>query len=71
MKPWALPYPAPTPFASAEAWAAEFDAFLDEHGPSLGVLVVEPQWGSSCAAARWPPELLKVRVAARVSACLA
>ena len=55
MKPWALPYPAPTPFASAEAWAAEFDAFLEEHGPSLGVLVVEPQWGSSCAGAVWPP----------------
>ena len=49
---------APTPLASAEAWAAEFDAFLEEHGPSLGVLVVEPQWGSSCAGAVWPPELL-------------
>ena len=61
-------YPVPTPFtrfrdeddASFHARKlAEFDAYLDAHGHELGVLLVEPQWGSSVAAMPWPPALLR------------
>jgi len=39
--------------------SSEQDAFLDEHAHEIGVLLVEPQWGSSVAAQPWPKELLK------------
>jgi adenosylmethionine-8-amino-7-oxononanoate aminotransferase len=38
---------------------AEFDVFLDEHAHELGVMLVEPQWGSSVAAMPWDPSLLR------------
>ena len=38
--------------------------YLDAHGNELGVLLVEPQWGSSVAAMPWPPKLLKAYIAA-------
>ena len=64
-KPPQLVYPAPTPWrplASAADVAqlrAEWDAFFREHGPRLGAVVIEPQWGSSCAGAMWPERLLR------------
>ena len=41
---------------------AEFEAFLDECAPQIGVLLVEPQWGSSQAAFPWPKTLLKAYI---------
>ena len=37
----------------------EFDEFLYKHADDIGVMLVEPQWGSSVAAMPWPKELLK------------
>ncbi|KAL1521274.1 hypothetical protein AB1Y20_020943 [Prymnesium parvum] len=63
-KPPQIVYPAPTPFsctsdADVAALRAAWKGFFAQHGKGLGVVVVEPQWGSSCAAATWPKELLK------------
>eukprot|EP00966_Prymnesium_polylepis_P156339 3612023-Prymnesium_polylepis.1 len=58
-KPSQIVYPAPTPFVDdAAALREQWAAFFAEHGARLGVVVVEPQWGSSCAAATWPKPLL-------------
>ena len=58
-KPSQIVYNAPTPFAEdmAEVRAGWKDFFI-KHGATLGVVVVEPQWGSSCAAAIWPKQML-------------
>eukprot|EP01051_Picozoa_sp_SAG22_P014321 SAG22_NODE_1719_length_3739_cov_4.655769_3_plen_563_part_00 len=65
-------FPVPAVFARfAEEPDAEFHArllgeyerFLAEHGASVGVLLVEPQWGSSAAAQPWPPALLRAYIA--------
>jgi len=37
----------------------EIDYFLAAHGHEIGVLLVEPQWGSSLAAQTWPPHVLR------------
>eukprot|EP00946_MAST-07B_sp_MAST-7B-sp1_P001771 g1771.t1 len=38
----------------------EFNEFLDsDDGQSVGVLLIEPQWGSSNVAQPWDPELLR------------
>ncbi|MAA58888.1 MAG: hypothetical protein CMK79_01950 [Pseudomonadales bacterium] len=42
----------------------EFEAYLDEKAHEIGVLLVEPQWGSSAAAMPWPPELLRAYIGA-------
>jgi len=39
-----------------------FDDFLGQHEDSIGVIIFEPQWGSSNAARPWPPELLQEAV---------
>ena len=66
-------YPVPTPFfrARGEGEAAfharkltEFEAYLEHHEHEIGVLLIEPQWGSSAAAMPWPPALLRAYVAA-------
>ena len=36
-----------------------FSDFLDEHANDLGVILFEPQWGSSQAGLPWPKSLLK------------
>lgn len=64
VQPPQIVYPAPTPFsctsdADVAALRAAWKGFFAQHGKGLGVVVVEPQWGSSCAAATWPKELLK------------
>ena len=38
---------------------SEFKVFLDEHAEDVGVMLVEPQWGSAQAAFPWPKNLLK------------
>lgn len=59
-KPPQLTYPAPTPFSDADPakFRAAWKDFFAAHGKTIGVVVFEPQWGSSCAAATWPKELL-------------
>ena len=47
---------------------AEFDAFLDAHAAEIGVLLVEPQWGSSVAGQPWPAALLRCYIA-KAQAC--
>jgi hypothetical protein len=68
MKPLQLKYPVPSVFArhAGEATSAfharmlaKFDVFLDKHAHELGVMLVEPQWGSSVAAMPWNPSLLR------------
>lgn len=39
-----------------------FKAFLDKHGDEVGVLLIEPQWGSSQAALPWPKHLIKAYI---------
>jgi adenosylmethionine-8-amino-7-oxononanoate aminotransferase len=38
---------------------SQFQAFLDQYGDKIGVMLIEPQWGSSQAAYPWPKGLLK------------
>ena len=38
---------------------AEFGDFLARHGETIGVLLFEPQWGSSACAQPWPRDLLQ------------
>jgi len=40
----------------------EFEGYLDKYGHEIGVLLVEPQWGSSVAAMPWPPALLRAYI---------
>jgi len=57
----------PTPLAGEEiddaAMIEEFQAFLDQEGDSIGVMLVEPQWGSSQAGLPWPKQLLQQYIA--------
>eukprot|EP01043_Picozoa_sp_COSAG02_P008739 COSAG02_NODE_285_length_25646_cov_10.858143_14_plen_565_part_00 len=41
---------------------AAFEAFLEAHCDQIGVMLVEPQWGSSLAAQPWPADLLRTFV---------
>ena len=56
-----LKYPVPLAGQplNTEELLSEYEAFLDKHAETIGVLLVEPQWGSSQAAFPWPKELLK------------
>lgn len=59
-----LPYPLPSPTcgesgAEHEEFLSHFDAFLDEHAEHVGVILVEPQWGSSFAGRPWPRAALQ------------
>jgi adenosylmethionine-8-amino-7-oxononanoate aminotransferase len=56
-----LVYPAPRAVTSFDEvqLLSDFEAFLDEHAHEVGVLLVEPQWGSAQAGLPWPPDLLK------------
>lgn len=64
-------YPVPTPFfrhsgEDDETFHArklsEFKTYLTDHAHQIGVLLIEPQWGSSAAAMPWPPALLRAYV---------
>jgi adenosylmethionine-8-amino-7-oxononanoate aminotransferase len=54
-------YPTPkvnTPMDEAQL-LQDYEAFLDQHAHEVGVMLVEPQWGSSQAGFPWPKDLLK------------
>lgn len=59
-----LKYPVPSPLNSKshEQLMEEFENFLNENGSGIGVMVFEPQWGSSQAALPWPKELLQTYI---------
>ena len=60
-KSYQLKYPVP--IAGEKLNEAEymvtFEAFLDAHAHELGVMLFEPQWGSSQVAFPWPSDILK------------
>mmetsp|Transcript_29717 Transcript_29717/g.74674 ORF Transcript_29717/g.74674 Transcript_29717/m.74674 type:complete len:477 (+) Transcript_29717:47-1477(+) len=58
-------YPLPTGGNSDsehEDFLSRFDAFLDEHAENIGVILFEPQWGSSFAGRPWPKRTLQEAV---------
>merc|ERR1719313_2540551 len=64
-------YPVPSPFLrfrdeSDDAFharlRAEFVEYLDAYEHELGVVLFEPQWGSSVASTPWPSQLLRAYV---------
>lgn len=54
----------PVPIAGVELnedeFMQSFDLFLEKHADEVGVILFEPQWGSSQAAFPWPIDLLKI-----------
>jgi adenosylmethionine-8-amino-7-oxononanoate aminotransferase len=56
----------PSPVAGEEVVIADFvqrfEQWLDKHGEEVGVMLIEPQWGSMQCALPWPKELLKTYV---------
>jgi adenosylmethionine-8-amino-7-oxononanoate aminotransferase len=61
-KTFQVKYPVPMPGQDAketESLITKFQEFLDVYGDDIGVLLIEPQWGSSQAAFPWPKDLLK------------
>jgi adenosylmethionine-8-amino-7-oxononanoate aminotransferase len=59
-KTFQVTYPAPHIFRKPEEdIEQEFKDFLSTHGDEVGVILFEPQWGSSNGAKPWPQELLK------------
>jgi len=59
-KQYQVVYPAPTILReSDDELEAEFRLFLEECSSEVGVILFEPQWGSSNAAKPWPPILLQ------------
>jgi len=70
-KPHQLTYPAPRvqdmenfeteddKVAYEEELYEQFSTFLEQHAHQVGVILFEPQWGSSQAAMPWPKDLLQ------------
>jgi adenosylmethionine-8-amino-7-oxononanoate aminotransferase len=58
-------YPVPIAGENVDEsmYVSKFQNFLDEYEDEVGVLLIEPQWGSSQAAFPWPDTLLKTYVA--------
>ena len=66
-------YPVPSPFFRRKGeddptfhgrMLADFNKYLDSYEHEVGVLLIEPQWGSSVAGMPWPPALLREYIAA-------
>lgn len=57
-------YPVPSPGIEKDdsQLIAEFEEFLNQHAEEIGVMLIEPQWGSSQAALPWPTDLLKTYI---------
>jgi adenosylmethionine-8-amino-7-oxononanoate aminotransferase len=60
-KAYQVKYPVPIAgeIVNEAEYVAKFEAFLDQHAHEVGVILFEPQWGSSQAAFPWPKTLLK------------
>ena len=55
-------YPVPSPFMTRDehnSYLQRFGAWLEERGAHLACILVEPQWGSSCAAYCWNKDTLR------------
>jgi adenosylmethionine-8-amino-7-oxononanoate aminotransferase len=54
-------YPVPTAYGSydEEELFKKYEKFLNENAHEIGVMLIEPQWGSSQAALPWPKHILK------------
>jgi adenosylmethionine-8-amino-7-oxononanoate aminotransferase len=64
-KSYQVKYPVPIAgmkFIETE-YMARFEAFLEKHAHEVGVILFEPQWGSSQAAMPWPQNILKKCIA--------
>jgi len=59
-----LIYPVPTAYGEydEEELLEKYRKFLDDNAHEIGVMLFEPQWGSSQAALPWPKHLLKTYV---------
>ena len=57
-----LKYPVPEIGEEHAQFMKRFEEFLDKHGKDIGVMLFEPQWGSSVASTPWPPQLLRAYV---------
>lgn len=60
-KPFQVLYPVPVPGMEIDEdkLIDELHDFLFKFGSEIGVMLMEPQWGSSVAALPWPQTLLK------------
>ena len=65
-------YPVPSPFLRRRGeddasfhgrMLTDFKKYLDTYEHELGVLLIEPQWGSSVAGMPWPPLLIQAYIA--------
>lgn len=54
-------YPSPVAGEdiNEDEFIAEFISFLNTHGDDVGVILMEPQWGSSQAGLPWPKRLYR------------
>ena len=69
-KAYQVKYPVPTAGqpCDEDKLLDEFDVFLRKHGNDVGVILIEPQWGSSQTALPWPETLLKEYIK-RIKVC--
>lgn len=60
-KSYQVKYPSPVAGEAVDIddFLVQFEAWLDKHGDEVGVMLVEPQWGSMQCALPWPKELLQ------------
>mmetsp|Transcript_9735 Transcript_9735/g.17149 ORF Transcript_9735/g.17149 Transcript_9735/m.17149 type:complete len:510 (+) Transcript_9735:401-1930(+) len=60
-KAYQVKYPVPSAGETFNEYTyiTKFEAFLDKHAHEVGVILFEPQWGSSQAGYPWPKSLLK------------
>jgi adenosylmethionine-8-amino-7-oxononanoate aminotransferase len=63
-KSYQVTYPVPTAGEKVDevALASQFESFLDQYADKVGVILFEPQWGSSQAGYPWPKSLLKTYI---------
>jgi adenosylmethionine-8-amino-7-oxononanoate aminotransferase len=60
-KQYQIQYPTPVAgeVINESELYADFTTFLDTYGDQIGVILIEPQWGSSQAALPWPKSLVQ------------
>uniref|UniRef100_A0A6U5G2Y6 Uncharacterized protein n=1 Tax=Grammatophora oceanica TaxID=210454 RepID=A0A6U5G2Y6_9STRA len=60
-KTYQVKYPSPVAGEPVDIpdFLQQFEKFLDENADDVGVMLIEPQWGSMQCALPWPKELLQ------------